>query len=306
MDKAFLNVFGHTAIDVILKVRKLPSGNGSVAVEEKKIRYGGTGANMAKAASDLDVPTRLISFVGDDFPEDYKQHLYGCGVDIRHLLELEGKRTPTCWIVTDKDEDQMAFIDQGAMEGAGDYDITDSILEDCRFIHVGTGDPTFYEKVIMKAKNNNIPIGFDPAQELKYLYTPEKFIRILKRCDIFFCNRSEFEIALEYASGTTSDDLLAHVKTVIKTMGKEGSVLYTRDDTIEIPSFKPSKIVDPTGSGDAYRAGFYGGLRRGFSLEDCCLAGSSRASFTLEFHGPQEGHITWEDVVRRMEDNKGN
>ncbi len=306
MDKTFLCVFGHAAIDVILQISKLPNANMSVPVEDRKVRYGGTGANIAKAASDMGVASKLISFVGDDFPEDYEQRLRMSGVDLSSLFKVEGQRTPTCWIATDTKENQMAFIDQGAMDAAEENGISENILKHCDMVHIGTGRPGYYDKVITKANELNIPVGFDPAQELKYVYEPETFIRFLKRCSMFFCNQSEFEVALKYVGGSSSDDLLEHVDTVIKTTGKRGSVLYTLDAITQIPSFEPSMIVDPTGAGDAYRAGFYGGLRRGWGLEKCCLAGSSRASFTLEYYGPQEGFVSWEEVVRRMKEDEGN
>ncbi len=301
MSETFLGIFGHAATDVILKVDELPGANTSVPVSSRKVRYGGTGANIAKAAGDMGVSTALISLVGDDFPCEFKEVLRDSGVDVTYLMEVEGEKTPTCWIVTDRRERQMAFIHQGAM--GTDLDISGVIQGKFQRLHIGTGPPARYEMAVRHAFKTSVPVGFDPSQELKYVYRPETFLRFLRMSDIFFCNQGEFEIALEYIGGNSPDDLLEHVKTVVRTLGRDGSILYTRDGMTKIPPFTPKRTVDPTGAGDAYRAGFYAGLFRGLGMEECCRAGSSRASFALEYHGPQEGRVTWDDVLTRMKGN---
>lgn len=291
-------MFGHTAIDVILQVDCMPVSNTSTPVRGKVLKYGGTGANIAKASADLDVPVKLVSFVGGDFPEDFHNNLKDAGVDISDMNISEEQRTPTCWIITDKEEGQMALIDQGAMDCLDDMPVPLDTVNNCEIIHIGTGSPEYYERVMKAA--TDCTICFDPAQELRYVYTPDIFKRMLNMSDHFFCNRAEYEVALEYLGGDDPEDILDHVEILIVTMGKDGSVLYTREGENAFPTYKPNKIVDPTGAGDAYRSGFYAGLYRNLPLEECCKAASARASFALEYSGPQEGHVTWDRVLNRM------
>lgn len=298
--KNFLGVFGHTAVDVILRVDTLPEPNSSIAVENKVTRFGGTGANIAKAASDLGVDTKLASFVGDDFDEDYRKELEESGVDTSDLLEIEGMRTPTCWIVSDRNEDQMAFIDQGAMENAPEFDIQNRAIEDSEVVHIGTGRPEYYEKIVELASDMNKTICFDPAQELKYIYTSDIFEKLLSKTEYFFCNEEELKVAKRYLGCSETDDLLDHVEVVIVTKGSEGSALHRSEGVDRIPAYEPENILDPTGAGDAYRAGFYAGLSRGYDLKGCCYIASARASFAVEYHGPQEASIGWEVVKERI------
>ena len=298
----YLGVFGHTALDIILQVDKLPVPNTSIAVKNRFTRYGGTGANIAKAAADMDVKTSLASFVGDDFPKEYKRSLKEAGIILKDLKEKSGYQTPTCWIISDPDENQVAVIDQAAMSDASKFDLLNYTIEESEIIHIGTGRPEYYKKVIDRAEKLGKRISFDPAQELKYVYDKDQFRYFLEKCDYFFCNENEFKIALEYLSLDKERDILNFTDNIIVTHGREGSYLFTEEGITKIPAFKPDVVKDPTGAGDAYRAGFFAALNRGFDLEKSCIAASARASFSIEHSGPQEGQIRWEDVMDRLEE----
>lgn len=300
MKEPFLVVFGHTAVDVLIRVKELPVKNVSVAVKNRMLRYGGTGANIAKAAQDMGVPTRLVSYVGDDFTQEYSQHLKGCGIDTRYIKRVDGGLTPTCYMLTDDNHDQMALMDQGAMAQPEYMYKGEDIVEGCGRIHIGTGPPEYYRSIVELAERKGIPVGFDPSQELTYVYTPETFVEILEKSDIFFCNENEFLRALEYVDGSSYEDLLVYTGAVVKTRGSKGSTLYSDSGKREIPPYSSEKCLDPTGAGDAYRGGFYAGVFRGLDMSSCCSLGSARASFALEFNGPQEGKVGWEDVKLRM------
>ncbi len=300
--KNYLRVFGHTAVDVILQTDSLPEPNTSTAVKERTERWGGTGANIAKAASDLEVKTALSSFVGEDFPERYEISLTESGVNINDLIKLNGSKTPTCWIVTEPGGNQMALMDQGAMDEIKDRVPDQYLIGDSRVIHIGTGRPEYYRKVMKTASRSGKTIAFDPAQELKYVYEPDVFEELIALADIFFCNETEAELTLEYLKLNEVEDLLDYVDHVIVTKGSSGSTLYTKDTTEDVPSIEPKNIVDPTGAGDCYRAGFYAGVYREYDLFECCLIGAARASFALESYGPQDNKIHWENVVKRLEE----
>lgn len=298
----YLGVFGHTAIDIILQVQKLPKPNSSVAVKERVKRRGGTAANIAKAAGDLDVDVSLASFVGEDFPDEYERSLKRSGVMTYDLKRMEDHSTPTCWILSDHKEEQMAIIDQGAAGEADRFDVElqKRTIEGCEVLHIGTGRPEYYEKILDSPEAEGKTIGFDPAQELRYVYDAETFERFISRSDHFFCNEEEATVAQEYLEVSCIEDILDLVDTVIVTRGDDGSSLYTDGERKDIPSFEPDSVLDPTGAGDAYRAGFYSALSEGNELEDCCLFASARASFSVEQHGPQEREITREMVNERL------
>ncbi|MFW6041197.1 MAG: carbohydrate kinase family protein [Thermoplasmatota archaeon] len=299
----YLGVFGHTALDVILNVKNLPIPNSSVCVDNKVIRYGGTGANIAKCASELGVKTSLASFVGEDFPEDYHNFLKDSGVILKDLKKLEGYNTPTCWIITDEDENQMALMDQGPMTDMTDFELSTFTIDNSDIVHIGTGRPEYYKKVIDRALSLNKTIVFDPSQEISYVYDEETFRYFIERSQYFFCNKTELDLALKYLSLEHASSLLDYVEVVVVTRGKEGSSIYSQGEEVDIPVFKPKKVVDPTGAGDVYRGGFYAAHYRGYDLKECGIIGSVTASFALEKAGPQEGNFNWEDIRKRLEKN---
>lgn len=303
MDISKLGVFGHTAYDIIMKVDTLPERNTSTAVETRVLKYGGTGANIATAASLLGVETRLASFVGEDISGDYKSSLTGAGVNIHDLTVIEGENTPTCWILSEEGGAQMAIIDQGAVKKCGDRAVQKDTIRGSDIVHIGTGDIDYYNKVLDTAKGMDKTIAFDPAQELRYVHTPDSFAHFLKNSDFFFCNEGEFEVAKDYLGIDEEDEMLEWVDVLVITLGKAGSKLVTRGACEGIPTYEPDRISDPTGAGDAYRAGFYAALSRNFSLVDSCHIASARASYALETDGPQDGNITWKMVKERV--NKG-
>jgi sugar/nucleoside kinase (ribokinase family) len=297
----YLGVFGHVNIDFLMNVERLPRPNTCIEVGGVKSFFGGTGANVALVAQSLGVQTALASFVGEDFPDDFRTALTKTGVDITDLNLMAGKQTPTCRIMTDPEGNQIGIMDQGPMADMDDYDVARHTVESGRIIHVGTGRPGYYERVMSLAGDLKKPVYFDPGQELHYVYDAERFKRLLPMAHALFVNRNELETALRYLGKKNATDLLEHVKLVIVTLGEQGSQILTDDGAVEISAIAPREVVDPTGAGDAYRAGFYAGMRRDLDLERCGLLGASAASFVIEAQGTLSRLPTWDDIVGRLE-----
>lgn len=300
MRENFLGIFGHVVVDNIFDVPRLPDRNASIAMAGRKVLYGGTGANIAVISSRLGVRTALASFVGEDFPDEYERLLGDAGVDLHDLNVVKGYSTPQAWIFMDPDQDQMTIIDQGPMTDAASFELQKHTIESSQIIHVGTGVPGYYRKVVDMASSLKKKIAFDPAQELSYVYTPESFKDIIQHANYFFANQPEVELALSYLGLKETDDLLGYVDVLIVTKGGEGSIIITQEDQISIPSITPREVKDITGAGDGYRAGFYAGLEKKFDLEKCGLIGSAVASFIIEERGPQTNIPTWDLIEQRM------
>jgi sugar/nucleoside kinase (ribokinase family) len=106
---------------------------------------------------------------------------------------------------------------------------------------------------------------------------------------------------MEYMGVTRPEELLKTVGLLINTRGSKGSVVYCPDGVYEIPAVAPAKIVDTTGAGDAFRAGFYAGRFRGYSVRECAVLGSSAASFVIESVGSLTNIPAWDAVLERAE-----
>lgn len=295
----YLAAFGHVAMDQIISVRHLPRRNTSIEIVDRRRYFGGTAGNLARAAARLGVKTALASFVGDDFPSDYRNALRKDGVDLRDLRAVRGAPTPTVWIFSDPKGNQMAVIDQGAMQDAARLPILGHSVREAELVHLGTGRPEYYTRIANLAAELDRTIGFDPSQEIHYVYTPNLFQKLLRRSTYFFGNEAEIAQARRFARVSSTDGLLKLVSVVVATRGSKGSTVYTRAGRIRIPHVRPARVVDVTGAGDAYRAGFYAGLSREFDLRRCGILGSTVASFVVEARGTQTHLPTWPQALRR-------
>lgn len=295
----FLGVYGHAAIDVIYRSDEFPKPNTTVELKDRKQHFGGTAANVARIASTLDVRTALACHVGDDFPKEYMEALKSSGVDTVDVVRLRGKRTPFIIMISDKDHNQIGFVDQAAVLEQERLPIRTHTVDSSKFVHIGTGRPSYMLKVAKRARKKKKTVGFDPAQELHYVYTPETFKAVLENSDILFVNTAELEKVKSYLNLKEDPELLSYVKMVVNTRGGEGSRIITGDDEVLVGTIQPDRVVDTTGAGDGFRAGFYAGMSRSLSIEECAWVGAATASFVVESEGAQSTLPTWDMVQRR-------
>ncbi|TLZ97525.1 MAG: carbohydrate kinase family protein [Methanobacteriota archaeon] len=295
----YLGAFGHVAIDHIVTLRRLPRPNTSIEILGRRRSFGGTAGNLSRAAACLGVKTSLASFVGEDFPSDYRKALRKDGVDLTDLRPIRGATTPTAWIFSDSAGNQMAIIDQGPMKEGVRLPILRHSVVDVELVHLGTGRPQYYIRIARLAAELDRTIAFDPSQEIHYVYTPRLFRTLLRHTAYFFGNEAEIIQAKRFLRVTSTEGLLRFAPVVIVTLGSRGSAVHTRDGKIRIPRVPSTRVADVTGAGDAYRAGFYAGLSRGFDLRHCGILGSSVASFVVEAQGTQTHLPTWTQAVQR-------
>jgi sugar/nucleoside kinase (ribokinase family) len=301
MTEPFLTVYGHTNLDYIMNLRQFPPKNTSVDVLEKKCYFGGTAANVATMAAALGVPTALASFVGPDFPNEFRSLMRGKGVDLDDLVVVEGYETPTVWIVSDADHDQIAFVYQGPMGVMDEMPLRMDKALRSQHVHIMTGRPAYYLRLMAQLKKAGRTIGFDPAQEIHHVWDGERFDQAIRMADTFFGNENEIRTALRYSARNEPCDLLEMVETVLMTLGPKGSQIISRQGQSNISAIPGKEIVDTTGCGDAFRAGFYAGLYRGYSLKKAAVIGSAVASFIIEQKGALTNIPNWEQVQDRAE-----
>ncbi|MGB1697812.1 MAG: PfkB family carbohydrate kinase, partial [Thermoplasmatota archaeon] len=248
-----LLVIGHSNIDVQLQLQHMPGPGASSPVQSRRTVYGGTACNIARHAASLGVDVRLWSRVGPDFPLDWLQALEEDGVKLAYE---EGTRTPTCFILTDAAGEQSYMMDQGAMTPP--YTVPLTLLDGVTQVHIGTGDPAAYLPFATEARNRGIPVAFDPGQEIHFAYDSNSFEALLNKANTFWCNEVELEKAFQFMRYGDPVQLLDHVDTVIVTRGENGADIYTPKGKQHVPA-APATVVDPTGAGDAFRAGYYAG-----------------------------------------------
>lgn len=289
-----ITVVGHTAVDHISRVTGLPGPNGSTSIIDRQILFGGGAANIAAGIARLGGAAELLSAVGSDFAGSaYDRWLSDLGVRPRFYL-VEGAHTATAFMFTDETSGaQMTFFEWGASvafsrEEAPPLD----------FVHMATADPVFNRHVAERARF----ASFDPGQDL-HRYSAEDLDVILDHIDLLFANQHEV-VGMCSLLGLSRAELIERVPIAVFTEGSGGSCLVADGEEVRIP-IVPVRMADPTGAGDAYRAGFLTAFTRRYSLETCCQVGTVTASFTVEHPGCQTNLPDWERMRERFEHHFG-
>jgi sugar/nucleoside kinase (ribokinase family) len=282
-----ISVVGHTAIDHIFLVPHLPNRHASTFILDHQVYFGGGAANIAAGIAMLGEPCTLVSAVGGDFAgSEYDGWMDRLRIE-KQLFVGEGARTATAYMFNDEDGDQVTFFEWGASNMFKDMD-----APRLDFVHMATADPDFNVRVAEKSGF----ASFDPGQDL-LRYTREQLDEICANIDILFANRHEIKGMCE-TMGFGLEELTSRVPLVVCTMSGEGSMLYEQGSHHHVPAV-PVSLADPTGAGDAFRAGFLSALRKGYPSLTCAKIGTVTASFVVEQVGCQTNLPDWQRMEER-------
>jgi len=266
----------------------------TVTANSRIQHFGGTAGNIAYNLGLLNIsPVSLLGSVGKDFESlGYKDHItkfhnIDLNVDIQDDLF-----TAACYIVNDKKSNQMIIFHGGALDGGKNIDLRKKIKDPEQYAYAinSTQGIEAMKNFADQLSDLKIPMIFDPGQ-ITPLFSKENLLNILTKSEILIGNTHEIKQVMN-KTGMTEKDLLEHVSTIVKTKGSEGSEFITKApsgklESIEIPISNPSKVIDTTGAGDGYRAGFLSGLILNMSLKNACRLGSTVGSFVVETGGAQ-------------------
>jgi nucleoside kinase len=291
---------GHSALDYIIQVKEFPHPNSSTAIKDMCTFYGGAAANVAVVGSSLGIKTSLVSAVGGDFQgSDYQKQLQKLDIDIQDMIVVEDDKTPTAFVLTDDNHDQIFYFYWGAATKFKESEAPHKAIRSVQAVHLATGDPQFNLKCGKVARSEDKLISFDPGQDL-HMYSRQDLERVLKLCNILFGNHHEIERILKILSMDIDALREYGPSIVVKTLGKDGSLIYSQEKTkVEAIVRAPT---DPTGAGDSYRAGFLKAYLQGESLEMCGKFASAVASFIVEAKGCQTNVPDLEMVKSRMKE----
>ena len=301
MRAPFVAVCGHSNLDVILRVRDLPRAGQSTPVIQRRVERGGNGSNIASHAASLGVPVRLWSRVGDDFPADWRADLEALGVDCAHMAVASGASTPTCFVFTDELDRQCFAIDGGPMAAMAQAPPGPELvagLAPGAWLHVATGDPLAYAPVVDAARRAGVQVALDPGQEMSFRYDTRALAGLLSWCDAFFVNEAELLVACDLLGRSSPEQLLEHVPLLVVTRGAKGASLYRRGArTVHAPALPLDRLADPTGAGDAFRAGWYAALHQGSPPEEALRWGQAAGAAKCRHHGSQSHLLTRADLA---------
>jgi adenosine kinase len=274
--------------------------NVSFLVPDMRREFGGCAANIAyslKLLGDRGVP---MATAGHDFAP-YRERMAAQGIVVEHIKIVDETFTAQAFITTDLDDNQITAFHPGAMQHAHLNRVSDA-----SDIALGIVAPDGRQAMIEHAAQfaqAKIPFIFDPGQGMP-MFGPEELKTFIAQARWVAVNDYEWGM-LQQKTGFAVSDVTAQVEALVITRGAEGSIIHTKGRTLTIPCAKPMAVVDPTGCGDAYRAGLIHGLLRGLDWESTGRIASLMGAIKIEARGPQNHGFTPAEFDRRYQDNFG-
>ena len=272
--------------------------NVSFLVPEMRREFGGCAGNIAYNLNLLGGDALPMATVGKDFTP-YAEWMDKCGINRTFVIEKESQFTGQAFITTDLDDNQITAFHPGAMGLAHENSVNDA-----KDVTIGIVSPDGRDGMIQHArefKEAGIPFIFDPGQGMP-MFNGDDLLAFIDQATWVTVNDYEAEM-LQQRTGLSAHEIAERVEAYIVTLGAKGSHIYTSKHRHEIPCARAIALLDPTGCGDAYRAGLLYGLMNDLDWEVTGRIASLMGSIKIEHHGPQNHHFDRAEFAALYEDN---
>lgn len=270
----------------------------SFLVDDMRRLWGGCAANIAYNLALLGERPYLMGTVGQDFSE-YRQWLASHGVDTSLTREEADLFTASFFANTDLDGNQICSFYTGAMARARELSFRQLNLHPIDLVVISPNDPQAMVRYAAECRELGIPYLYDPSQQIIRL-SGEELRAGLAGCDLLVVNGYEYEM-LRQKTGLRPEEIhAAPARACVVTYGADGSHIWADGRLYEIPAVPPRHIADPTGVGDAYRAGLIKGIALGLPWDLAGRMGSLAATYALEHAGGQGHRYTPAEFVARF------
>ncbi|MDR3361707.1 MAG: carbohydrate kinase family protein [Desulfovibrio sp.] len=268
---------------------KLRMINVSFMVSSMNERRGGCAGNIAYSLALLGEKPVIVSAAGHDF-DTYAVNLKRLKLPLDGIRRAPDEFTANCYITTDLNGNQITGFYPGAMSLPSAYAFED-LNADTDIAIVSPGNMDDMRRLPALYREKGVPYIYDPGQQLPVLSGDDLLAAIEGS---LACTTNDYELSMICkATRKTENELLGRTLWLVTTLGAEGSLIRGADGTeLRVAPVPPAKVVDPTGAGDAHRAGLLKGLAHGLSMPDAARLGSVSASFALEHTGTQEHSFT--------------
>jgi adenosine kinase len=276
--------------------------NVSFLVPQMRREFGGCGGNIAYNLRLLGDTGYLMATVGHDAGA-YLQWMRDNDIPTDYVRVIESEHTAQGFVTTDLDDNQIWAFHPGAMQQSHVNEVAQAAE---RGIKVGIVAPDGREGMVRHAEQfaaAGIPFIFDLGQAMP-LFDGEALKTFIRQASYLALNDYEWQV-VQQRTGWGTARILEHVKALIVTRGAEGSTIYTQDGEIVIPAAKPRALVDPTGCGDAYRAGLLHGLLHELDWETTGRIASLLGAIKIESRGTQNHRFSRDEFATRYRENFG-
>jgi len=260
--------------------------------------FGGTAGNIAYNLTLLKEKPIILGIAGFDFG-DYRAWLKQSGADLSHIKTVASDRTASAYIITDQADNQIAAFYPGALPK--DYARRARALKDIDLAIIAPDDKGRMLDYAAAYQTNHIPYIFDPGQAL-IAFTPAELLKSIKGAKVLIGNDYEIKLIADKLKLQLAG-LVETVEILIITKGGRGSEIYSGKSKIVVKPAKPKNTSDPTGAGDAYRAGLIKGLLMGYNLKACGQLAGLVAVYTVEKYGTQTHRFSLLELKKRYQEN---
>ena len=274
--------------------------NVSFLVPRMRREFGGCAGNIAYNLKLLGGHPIPMATVGQDFAP-YREHFESFGIELSHVKAIDGLFTAQAYITTDLDDNQITAFHPGAMMRSFENHVAD--VADVGFGIVG---PDGYEAMLQNSRDFaelGIPHIFDPGQAMP-LFNGAELTRMIEQATYVTVNDYESNLIQE-RTGLSEKQIAERVQAYIVTRGPAGSEMHTRAGMVQVPAATAMRVVDPTGCGDAYRAGLIYGLMNDMDLATTGRIASLMGALKIENLGPQNQRFTFAEFAEQFRQQFG-
>ena len=274
--------------------------NVSFLVPRMRREFGGCAGNIAYNLKLLGGNPLPMATVGQDFGP-YREHFEACGISLAHVKAIDGLFTAQAFITTDLDDNQITAFHPGAMMRSFENHVGD--VPDVAFGIVG---PDGYEAMLQNSRDFaqlGIPHIFDPGQAMP-LFNGKELTQMIEQATYVTVNDYESSLIQE-RTGLDAKQIAERVKGYLITRGPAGSEIHTEAGMVQIPAATAMRVVDPTGCGDAYRAGLIFGLMRDMDLATTGRIASLMGALKIENLGPQNQRFDFGEFAEQFRQQFG-
>jgi adenosine kinase len=274
--------------------------NVAFLVPRMRKEFGGCAGNIAYNLRLLGEDPIPMAAVGQDFAP-YREHFERLGIRMDHVSEIDDLYTAQAFVTTDLDNNQITAFHPGAMVRSTDLSIND--VEGVKF---GIIAPDTRDAMLRHAREfaeAKIPFIFDPGQAMP-LFDGAEFRAFIEQADYVTVNDYESNL-LQQRTGWSEREIASRVTAYIVTRGPRGSLMHTRNGTLDIPPAAERRITDPTGCGDAYRAGLIFGFMRDMDLATTGRIASLMGALKIEHPGTQNQRFDYDEFADQFRQQFG-
>ncbi len=268
-------------------------------VDKLERSWGGTAGNIAFTMKMLGGKPLVLSVLGKD-GHDYLKYLKKSGIKTDYILSDKKQPTASAYITTDADDNQITGFFGGPLSKAKEKKIIKIVKEKFSLAIISPTDKEVMMQHLKECKEMGVKTVFDPGQQTT-AFSEIELKKMISESEFVIGNDYEIKL-LQDRTGWSEKDILENTEFLVITLGEKGSVIKTATgETITAGVCPPLSFDDPTGAGDAYRAGFFVGYEKGKDLKTCAQMGAVAASYAIETYGTQQHKFTKQEFCERYE-----